>query len=77
MKVLQRRIAANALPAAPENSDLLQGLTVANGGLLDEAIVMLRRAVMANRDWPFYRVTLGAVYAEAESIGSGEGIPLP
>ncbi|MBO44575.1 MAG: hypothetical protein CMM28_12695 [Rhodospirillaceae bacterium] len=64
----------NALPAAPENSDLLHmlGLTVANGGLLDEAIVMLRRAVMANRDRPFYRVTLGAVYAEAERVLEAE-----
>ena len=57
----------NALPVAPENSDVLHtlGLTIASNGLLDEAILLLRRAVMANRDRPFYRVTLGAVYAEA------------
>jgi|GEM_PF-1187256 len=64
----------NALPVAPENSELLHmlGLTVASGGLLDEAIALLRRAVMAGRDRPFYRVTLGAIYAEAERVLEAE-----
>lgn len=56
-----------ALPVAPEDGELLHllGLTVASGGLFDEAIGLLRRAVMADRERPIYRVTLGAVAAEA------------
>ncbi|MDA0655176.1 MAG: tetratricopeptide repeat protein [Proteobacteria bacterium] len=57
-----------ALPAAPESAELLHllGLTVAGGGLLDEALLLLRRAIMADRGKPLYRVTLGAVCVEAD-----------
>ena len=40
------------------------GLAVAGGGLADEAIALLRRAVTSDRDQPIYRVALGAVAAE-------------
>jgi radical SAM superfamily enzyme YgiQ (UPF0313 family)/Flp pilus assembly protein TadD len=72
--ITAERLLRNALPVAPENSDVLHtlGLTIASNGLLDEAIPLLRRAVMANRDRPFYRVTLGAVYAEAERAVEAE-----
>ena len=72
--ITAERLLRNALPVAPENSDVLHtlGLTIASNGLLDEAILLLRRAVMANRDRPFYRVTLGAVYAEAERAVEAE-----
>lgn len=55
-----------ALPVAPENGELLHllGLAVAGGGLADEAIALLRRAVTSDRDQPIYRVALGAVAAE-------------
>jgi radical SAM superfamily enzyme YgiQ (UPF0313 family)/Flp pilus assembly protein TadD len=73
-RITAERLLRNALPVAPENSDVLHtlGLTIAGNGLLDEAILLLRRAVMANRDRPFYRVTLGAVYAAAERVLEAE-----
>jgi radical SAM superfamily enzyme YgiQ (UPF0313 family)/tetratricopeptide (TPR) repeat protein len=63
-----------ALPAAPESAELLHllGLTVASGGLLDEALMLLRRAIMADRGKPLYRVTLGAVCAEADRLKEAE-----
>ena len=56
----------SALPAAPEHIEILHllGLAVAGGGLADDAITLLRRAVMSDRDQPIYRVARGAVAAE-------------
>ena len=54
------------LPAAPENSELVDflGLAVAGGWLVDNSITLLRRAIISDRDQPMYRVALGAVAAE-------------
>ena len=57
----------SALPVAPEHSSEilhLLGLAVAGGGPADDAITLLRRAVISDRDQPIYRVALVALAAE-------------
>ena len=64
--VVAESLLRSALLAAHENSELIHllKLAVAGGGLADETITLLRRAVISDRDQLIYRVALGAVAAE-------------